>query len=120
MKSGYVKKNGLARVEDLTQGSVEVAVRELFSRVGFDREVVDMEHVITKLASSEHSVNVQSSFLGWLVTESAGTSIGLSDNTVDKYRRIARTLNIVPADLEATFTSRRLDFDSGRIVSEAA
>lgn len=120
MKSGHLPTVGMATVRDLSIGPLEEAVRHLFTHVGFGREVVDMERVITKLHQAGYTPCKQAGFLGWLTAESAGAHLGLNKNTLTEYRRIARKLNIAPTDLGATFSSRRLDFDSGAVVSEAA
>lgn len=120
MRSGHLRRVELAKVGALSVDPLEEAVRHLFTHVGYGREVADMERVITKLRQAGYTSCKQAGFLGWLTAESAGADLGLNKNTLTDYRRIARELNIAPMDLGATFSSRRLDFDSGTMVSDAA
>lgn len=121
LKAAHLKKIGLVRVADLANGLVVAEARRLFHSVGFGREVADMQAVLAKLEHGGITGAKKYSILGWLVAHGAGEeSSDLSPNTIVEYKKVIRTLNIAPADLGASFTGRRLDFDTSTVVEVAA
>lgn len=105
---------GIGTIEDVTEEDIVQVAREHFHRTRFGDTISGgterVQRALAQLTSTE-----QRGVLSLLSADLIGLPVPMSHNNEDKYRRIARRLNVEPSDLLVVGDGERLrlDFDSG-------
>ena len=118
IRAPVLKTLGMETVADISDEAIQSVHRKYFYRAGLGREVGGIDKVSTALSVATRQQRKSSpSMLGMLFLESRNLSSGMSHNTQDKYRKMARDFGLSPADFTDAPTSVRLDYDSGLMIS---
>jgi hypothetical protein len=119
------KYGGLRVLGDVTDESVAGLAVNRWEWSAMGAEVSGLNRVVDQVLSCEAlSDREQTLFLGYLVRQAAGDSVGLTGSaTLAKYRKLQRELGIVcdPGSLDASSgVTSRLDWETGREIFRVA
>ena len=113
----WIRRYGdMKSVGDLVSRGVEVLGSNRFDWSCMGVEITSRSDMLAVLDMSGLSAQQGCAFVGWLWAMQVGSPIVLSKNTVTKYRKIQRDLNIGSIS-DWPVVSMRLDWDSGEVIT---
>jgi len=107
----------LVALEDLTPSTLAALAYDRFTAANFGAVVNDADGFLERLEALGVSDADYTGLIGYLSCVRNGYPVRMSENTLRKYRRLARLVGIDPHHLEDLDVSSRLDWDSGTLAT---
>jgi hypothetical protein len=107
----------IVSVEDISAGTIAALGVDRFAAAGFSARMTGEAEFRRRLDALELSPNDYMTLLGYLSAVANGYPIRMSRNTVAKYRKIARSLGVVPGDVSAATAETWLDLAAGELLT---